>query len=185
MVYLVQEFIDTLFWKLNRILDQEGVSVLQWAFMQRAFLDYRGVRFSMIFKATGESKDNVRRAAASLQNSKVGNVIADPDDRRARIFTLTKRGRSRTLSIQEAFRTELLALVGAREDFSQRATGFTLRLWDASGFLAPGDLAGIPLNVRREENRAGIADDSLRFVAPPEQKKPTWNLDESMGEPPF
>src|ERR1035438_1171598 len=52
MVSMAQEFLDILFWKLHRILDQEGVSVLQWAIMQRALEHDRGVAFSLILKAT-------------------------------------------------------------------------------------------------------------------------------------
>ena len=86
MATMAQEFLDLLFWKLHWILDQEGVTVLQWAFMLRALKDADGVPFSVIVKATKDSKDNVRRAAKFLQDAKVGKVIAAPGDGRARIF---------------------------------------------------------------------------------------------------
>jgi DNA-binding MarR family transcriptional regulator len=92
-VNIAQEFLDQLFWKLYRILDLEGVSMLQWAILQRAYLNEGSVSFSVIFKATGDSKDNVRRVAKFLQDANLGKVIVDPHDRRARIFILNKRGK--------------------------------------------------------------------------------------------
>ena len=95
MIYVAQEFLDQLFWKLYRVLDKEGISVLRWAIMLRSYVDEGGVRYSAIRKATGESLDNVRRAAEFLQASKLGKVIIDPKDKRARIFVLNKRGKHR------------------------------------------------------------------------------------------
>ena len=69
MTSTVIEVLDLLFWKVHRILDQEGVSILQWAFMHRAALHEKGVPFSAVLKATGDSKDNVRRAARSLEEA--------------------------------------------------------------------------------------------------------------------
>jgi DNA-binding MarR family transcriptional regulator len=171
MVFMAQEFLDLLFWKQHRILDQEGVSVLQWAIMQRAFLNETGVPFSAILKATGESKDNVRRAAHSLQNAKVGNVIVDPSDGRARIFVLTKLGRRRTLHVWETFKAELLASVGAREIFSKRAKLFTRHMWHASIYLTSGDLAGKEMVDDRNYNRAAVPDNSLRYVELPKRTR--------------
>jgi hypothetical protein len=94
MVYAVQEFLEPLHWKLNAILDREGISMLQSAFMHRALDRPDGVAFGQIMKATGEPKDNVRRAAASLPG-RFANVVVDPKDRRARKLVLTKRGRKR------------------------------------------------------------------------------------------
>jgi DNA-binding MarR family transcriptional regulator len=178
MVSMAQEFLDILFWKLHRILDQEGVSVLQWAIMQRALEHDRGVAFSLILKATRDSKDNVRRAAKSLQDANVGRVIADPSDGRARIFILTKLGRRRTLHVQEAFEAELLASVGAREIFSKRAERFTRHMWHASVYLASGDLAKKEMVDDRKYNRAAIPDNSLRYVELPKRaRSPFIDLD--------
>jgi len=171
MEYMAQEFLDLLFWKLHRILSQEGVSVLQWAFMQRAYLQEFGVPFSAILKATGESKDNVRRAARSLEEANVGKVSADPNDRRARSFTLTKLGRRRTLHVKEAFEAELLASVGAREIFSKRARQFASRMWEASSYLASGDLAKKGMVEGRKSNRTDVPDDSLRYVESPKRAR--------------
>ncbi len=171
MVSTAQEFLDLLFWKLHRILDQEGVSVLQWAIMQRALEHDNGVPFTLILKATADSKDNVRRAAKSLQDAKVGKVIADPSDGRARIFILTKLGRRRTLHVREAFKAELLASVGAREIFSKRAERFTRHMWHASIYLSSGDLAEKEMVDDRNYNRAAVPDDSLRYVELPKQPK--------------
>jgi DNA-binding MarR family transcriptional regulator len=165
------EVLDLLFWKVHRILELEGVSILQWAFMHRGYLHERGVPFNAILKATGDSKDNVRRAATSLAKAKVGTVIADPRDRRARIFVLTKLGRRRTLHLWEAFRAELLASVGAREVFSKRAERFTRHLWHASVYLASGDLAHQEMTDNRDSNRAAVLDDSLRYVELPKYAK--------------
>lgn len=171
MVSIAQEFLDLLFWKLHWILDQEGVSVLQWAFMQRALKDDNGVPFSVILKATADSKDNVRRAAKSLQNAKVGKVIVAPSDGRARIFILTKFGRKRTLHIQEAFKEELLASVGAREIFSNRAKQFTRHMWHASIYLTSGDLAEKEMVDDRKYNRAAVSDNSSRYVELPKRTR--------------
>jgi hypothetical protein len=180
MVSTTQEFLDLLFWKLHSILDQEGVSVLQWAFMQRALNDDNGVPFSVIFKATTGSKDNVRRAAKSLQVAKVGKVIAAPSDGRARVFILTKFGRKRTLHIMEAFKEELLASIGAREIFSKRAQQFTRHMWHASIYLASGDLAQKEMVAARKDDRAAVSDNSLRYVELPKRKKPLFKEPEKV-----
>ena len=171
MVSMAQEFLDLLFWKLHWILDQEGVSILQWAFMQRALRDDRGVPFSVILKATAESKDNVRRAAMSLQKAKVGKVIVDPTDGRARIFILTARGRRRTLHVWEAFKAELLVSVGAREIFSRRAERFTRHMWHASIYLASSDFAEKEMVDDRNYNRAAVPDNSLKYVELPKSAR--------------
>jgi DNA-binding MarR family transcriptional regulator len=171
LVYTALEFLDLLFWKLHRILDQEGVSMLQWAFMQRASLDDNGVPFCAILKATGDSKDNVRRAGKFLEQARVGKVIPDPSDGRARIFILTELGRRRTRHIIAAFKAELLASVGAREIFSKRARLFTRHMWHASVYLATGDLATKEMIDDRKYNRSAISDDSLRYVELPTRAK--------------
>ena len=170
-MYTALEVLDLLFWKLHRILDVEGVSILQWAFMQRAFLHDTGVSFIAILKATGDSKDNVRRAARSLEKADVGEVISDPSDGRARIFILTKHGRRRTLHVWEAMKAEMLASVGAREIFSMRAKRFTRHLWHASIYLASGDLAKEEMINDRNYNRAAIPDNSLRYVELPKKTR--------------
>ena len=81
--------------------------------MQRESLDARGVPFSVIRKATGESMSNARRAANSLEEANVGKVEVNPADRRERFFTLTKLGKRRANHIREAFKAELLASVGS------------------------------------------------------------------------
>jgi DNA-binding MarR family transcriptional regulator len=164
MVNITLEFLDQLFWKLHRILDREGVSMLQWAILQRAYLNEGSVPFSVIFKATGDSKDNVRRAAKFLQDANLGEVIVDPHDRRARILILSQRGRKCAMRVSEAYKAELLASVGARETFSKRVRLFTFCMWRASGFLGSGDLADEEMIDLRECNRAAVSDDSLRYV---------------------
>jgi DNA-binding MarR family transcriptional regulator len=141
MVSQVQQTLDVLFWALHRILYDEGITPLHWAILQRAYLKTGGVRFREVMKATGQPKDNVRRAAKFLQESKLGKVIADPDDHRARIFVLKKRGRDRTQYLEENLRADLLVLLGANLAWSKRVKQFTQCLLNASGFLPPGDLA--------------------------------------------
>ena len=182
MTSTAMEVLDLLYWKVHRILDLEGVSVLQWAFMHRAALHENGVTFSAVLKATGDSKDNVRRAAKSLEEAKVGKVIEDPNDRRARIFVLNKFGKRRTLHLWEVFKAELLASVGAREIFSKRAVRFTRHLWHASEYLAAGDLAVQEMADEREDNRAAIPDDSLRFVEMPKHAKSPF-VEEEIVDP--
>ena len=161
MIHVVQEFLEYLYWKLRHVLDQEGITMLQWAFLQRA-LDWKeGVSFSLIMEVTGESKDNVRRAAASLQG--FANVVVDPKDRRSRKLVLTKRGRRRVGFITMRFEKEMLELLGVRDRSSQRAEQFKELLWEASAYLVPGDLASEETIVRSKENRELIRDDSLRF----------------------
>jgi len=164
MVYTAQEFLDLLSWKLHRILEQEGVSELHWAFMQRALLNGGDVPFSVIRRATGESIDKVRRAAKFLEEANVGKVEVNPKDRRGRFFVLTKLGRRRTLHVNDAFQAELLRSVGAREIFSNRVSKFTRHMWLASCYLASGDLADEELIDSRSHNRASILDYSLRYV---------------------
>jgi DNA-binding MarR family transcriptional regulator len=169
LVHTALEFLDLLFWKLHRVLDHEGVSMLQRAFMQRAFLDDNGVPFIAILKATGDSKSNVRRAAKFLEEAGVGKVIADPRDGRARIFILTKLGGRRTRHIMDAFKAELLASVGAKEIFSKRAQRFTRHMWHASIYLASGDLAEKEMVDDRNYNRATVSDNSLSYVELPKR----------------
>lgn len=169
MAYMAQEFLDLLFWKLHRILDREGVSMLHWAIMQRAFLAHPGVGYSVVMKATGESKDNVKRAAEFLEESGLGTVIVNPKDRRARIFSLTKHGKDRTLRVQRAFEAELVTSIGAREIFSKRVRRFNLHMWRASGYLTYMDLANGGLIDLRMYNRAAMPDDSLRYVELPKR----------------
>jgi DNA-binding MarR family transcriptional regulator len=176
------EVLDLLFWKVHRILDLEGVSILQWAFMHRAFLHESGVAFNAILKATGDSKDNVRRAARALEKANIGRVTADPSDGRARIFVLTKLGRRRTLHLWEAIKAELLASVGAREIFSKRAERFTRHMWHASMYLASGDLASKETTDDRDHNRVAVPDNSLRYVEVP---KKTRSLFVDSREVPF
>jgi DNA-binding MarR family transcriptional regulator len=163
------EVLDLLFWKLHRILDLEHVSILQWAFMHRAYLHERGVPFAAVLRATADSKDNVRRAARSLEKARLGRVVADRCDRRARVFVLTKLGRKRTLDLWEAFRAELLASVGAREIFSKRAERFTRHMWHASMYLVSGDLANKQMADGRADNRVAVPDNSLRYVELPKR----------------
>jgi DNA-binding MarR family transcriptional regulator len=177
MIYVAHEFLDQLFWKLHRILDKEGVSVLQWAIMLRSYLDEGGVSYSAIRKATGHPLDNVRRAAEFLQASKLGKVIVDPKDKRARIFILNKRGKDRTRCVNEAFKADLLVAVGAREIFSKRAQQFTRHMWHASIYLASGDVASKELDDDRIDNRAAVPDNSLRYVELPKQARAPFLID--------
>ena len=169
MAYMAQEFLDLLFWKLHRILDREGIWMLHWALMQRAFENHAGVPFGEIMKATGEPGDNVTRAAKFLEESSLGKVIVDPKDRRARRFVLSKRGKIRTVYLQEAFEAELLVSMGAREIFSKRVHRFNLHMWRASGYLTSGDLANKGMVDLRMYNRAAMPDDSLRYVELPKR----------------
>jgi DNA-binding MarR family transcriptional regulator len=171
LIEIAQEFIDLLFWKFHRILDQEGVSELQWAFMQRASRDTSSVPFSVIRTVTGESMSNVRRAASSLEEANVGKVEVNPADRRERIFTLTKLGRRRANHVREAYKAELLTSIGAREIFSKRVLKFTELLSHASFYLASGDLAKKELRVLRGQNRSAVPDDSLRYGELPKRAK--------------
>lgn len=171
MIYLAHEFLDQLLWKLHRVLDKEGISILQWAIMLRSYVANGGVPYSAIRKATGHSLDNVRRAAEFLEASKLGKVIIDPKDRRARIFILNTRGKHRTRCVNEAFKADLLASVGAREIFSKRAQRFTRHMWHASIYLASGDIASKKLADDRDYNRAAIPDNSLRYVELPKRAK--------------
>jgi len=168
MISVVQEFLEVLYWKLSRVLDREGMSMLQWAFMMRALDWPDGVSFSQIMEVTGESKDNVRRAAASLKG--FAEVVANPEDRRARKLVLTKRGRRRSHLIMTRFEQEMLNLLGARESFSRRAEEFKELLWNASAYLAPGDTADEKTIARSEENRELIPDNSLQFVEVPQSE---------------
>jgi DNA-binding MarR family transcriptional regulator len=161
MIHVVQEFLGCLYWKLRNVLDEEGITMLQWAFMERATDRREGVSFSWIMEVTGESKDNVRRAAASLQG--FANVVVDPRDRRSRKLVLTKRGRRRIGFITMRLEKEMLNLLGARDRSSQRAEQFKELLWEASAYLTPGDLACEETIERSNENRKLIPDDSTRF----------------------
>ena len=177
MIYMAHEFLDQLFWKLDRILDKEGVSVLQWAIMLRSYVAEGGVPYSAIRKATGQSLDNVRRAAEFLQVSKLGKVIIDPKDRRARIFILNARGKRRARCVNEALKADLLVSVGAREIFSKRAQRFTRHMWHASIYLASGDVATKELDDDRIDNRAAVPDNSLKYVELPKQARAPFFID--------
>jgi hypothetical protein len=141
MVDQVQQTLDTLFWPLSKVLGNEGINALHWAILKRAQILGGGVQFAAVIRATGQSKDNVRRAAKFLANSRLGEVIPDPKDHRARIFQLNRRGRDKARYIEESIQAELLTLIGANLSWSQRARDFTRDLLNASGFLPPGDLA--------------------------------------------
>jgi DNA-binding MarR family transcriptional regulator len=159
MVDQVEQFIDVVFWPICRVLDREGITTLHWAFLQRAYRAGGSVHFGTVLQATRESKDNVRRAAAFLEKSRLGVISVDPSDRRARIFTLTPRGEKITTRIRGRFEANLLKLVGAREAISQRVRAFTNHLWKASGFLPPGDLTSPSRYCK-----ADLPDDSARFA---------------------
>jgi hypothetical protein len=140
---------------------------LQWAIMLRSYVDAGGVPYCAIRKATGQSLDNVRRAAESLQASKLGKVIIYPKDKRARIFVLNTRGKHRARCVNEAFKADLLVSVRAREIFSKRAQLFTRHMWHARIYLASGDVASKELDDDRIDNRAAVPDNSLRYVELP------------------
>jgi DNA-binding MarR family transcriptional regulator len=127
--------------------------------MQRAYRRSGRVRFSEVLKATGESKDSVRRAAKSLERLRMGKVTADPTDGRARIFTLNERGIKQTSRIRQGIEADFLKLVGAREVISQRVREFKKHLWIASGFIPPGDLTNLS-----QYKKAELPDNSPRFV---------------------
>jgi hypothetical protein len=175
IVYLAHEFLDQLFWKFHRVLDQEGLSVLQWAIMLRSYIDEGGVNFSAVRKATGQPLDNVRRAAEFLETSKLGKVAIDRKDKRARIFILNARGKNRAHCVNEAFKAELLVSVGAREIFSKRAQRFARHMWHASIYLASGDIAMRELVDDRINNRATVPDNSLRYVELPKRARSPFN----------
>ena len=162
MIGVVQEFFEVIYWKLRQVLDREGISVLQWAFMQRALYYRDGVAFSHIMEVTGESKDNVRRAAAGLDG--FATVVPDSRDRRARKLVLTKRGRRRSRIVMMRFEKEMFNLLGARDERSQRVRDFKHLLWDASAFLTPSDLADQETVVRSRQNRRLIFDDSPNYT---------------------
>jgi hypothetical protein len=180
MIYVAQEFIDQLFWKLHRVLDKEGFSVLQWAIMLRSFVHEGGVPYSAIRKATGESLDNVRRAAEFLQVSKLGKVISDPKDKRARIFILNTRGKNRARCVNEAFKADLLVSVGARDVFSKRAQQFTRHMRHASIYLASGDITSMKLVKDRIDNRAAVSDNTLKFVELPKRARSPFIASETV-----
>jgi hypothetical protein len=71
----------------------------------------------------------------------------------------------------------LLASVGAREIFSKRAQRFTRHMWNASIYLASGDLAEKEMVDDRNFNRATVSDNSLRYVELPRRaslRLQTW-----------
>jgi DNA-binding MarR family transcriptional regulator len=176
MVGVVQEFFELLYWKLQQVLDREGISMLQWAFIQRAYGWRDGLPFSHILEVTGESKDNVRRAAAALRG--FATVVVDPNDRRARRLVLTRRGKRRFRIVMMRFEKEMFTLLGARDGRSQRVEDFKHLLWDASAYLAPGDLASEESIARSEENRENIPDTSLLYVEE-DQSESVWTQEES------
>jgi DNA-binding MarR family transcriptional regulator len=162
MITAVQEFFEQLHWKFARVLDREGISMLQWAFMQRAFDERNGIPFSLIIEVTGETKDNVRRAAAKLQG--FADVITNPRDRRAKNVVLTRRGRSRTRLIMGRLEKEMFKLLGARDERSDRVSDFKQLLWDASAYLVPSDLADEEMTERWVQHRLIFPDTSLNYV---------------------
>lgn len=176
MVDQVQQLLDILFWALNEVLDDQGITMLQWAFMQRAYRASRGVPFSTVMKATRQSKDQLRRAANFLQGSGLGKVTASPKDGRARIFELNARGRRKTSEIEQKLEAKLLTLLGANLVTSNRVREFKLNLWCACSFLPPGDLADLKLYGRSE-----LVDDTRGFYPEPKLVKRLRNL----GEIPF
>jgi DNA-binding MarR family transcriptional regulator len=178
MVNQVQQTLDILFWALNRVLDDQGITVLHWAFMQRAYLHASGVPFSAVMKATGQSKDNVRRAAKFLEGSRLGKVIPQPSDHRARIFVLNEKGRKQALRIEETFEAKLLVLLGANLFWSNRVREFNWDLWCACGFLPPGDLVDLSLY-----QKADLLDDTRSYSPEPKRIKPLANPD--LSEMPF
>ena len=144
MVSQVQQTLDILFWALHRVLYDEGITPLHWAIIQRAYRERGGVRFREVMKATGQPKDNVRRAADFLEEvARMGEVLVDPDDHRARIFRLNTRGRNRTRYLEENLQADLLVLLGANLVWSNRVKEFTRDLLNAAGYLPPGDLANM------------------------------------------
>jgi DNA-binding MarR family transcriptional regulator len=186
MTQLLEEFLDLIFWRLNAILDQKDISTLEWAFMQRALhRDGRGVPFSSIMKATRQSKDNVRRAADSLRRHGRGVVTPDPEDRRARLFKLTPRGKSLTRHIKARFDQDVLRLLGARHFVSRRVSDFNRHLWHATGFLKSGDLADAVLKAYRDENRREIPDDTPLQLRNENLEQLAWIKEDNPEEPWF
>lgn len=162
MIDVVDEFFEAIYWSFRRILDRDGISMTEWAFLQRG-LDYRGgVRFAKIMEVTGESKDNVRRAAAKLKG--FADIVVDPNDHRARKLVLNKWGRSHARTLMSRLEKEMFRLLGARDGRSDRVEEFKLLLWDASAYLQPSDLASKTTIARSKENRKEIRDNSLDYV---------------------
>lgn len=178
MVSQVQQFLDIVGWALNCVLDEQGIKVLHWAFMQRAFQWRGGVSFSAVMTATGQSKDNVRRAAKFLEGSKLGKVESGPSDHRARFFVLNDKGRKQTSRIEQAFEAKLLVLLGANLACSNRVKEFNWDLWCASGFLPAGDLANPQLYQRSD-----LRDDTRGFSPEPKRVGPL--PDANLNEIPF
>ena len=175
-VPVANEFLEQLYWTLNRVLDRDGISMLQWAFMQRALDDRDGIPFRRIIEVTGESKDNVRRAAAKLTD--FAEVIVDPKDGRARKLVLTKRGRKRARIIMGRFEIELFKLLRARDERSERVRKFKRLLWDANAYLAPSDLASDETTARSQENRRLFPDTSLNYTEE-DPKESVWLREET------
>lgn len=186
MNQLIEEFLDLIYWRFNKVLIEEDVSALQWTFMQRALYRYgRGVPFSAIIKATGESKDNVRRAAESLRRLRIGIVEPDPEDRRARLFILTKFGQRITQRIKAKFEHEMLGLLGARHHVSGRVADFNWYLWHATGYLESGDLADGVLKAYRNENRRAFPDDTPAYLRDENLARSVWAQKDDSEEAPF
>ena len=173
MVDQVQQLLDILFWALNEVLDDQGITMLQWAFMQRAYMASRGVPFSTVMKATRQSKDQLRRAANFLQGSGLGKVTASPKDGRARIFELNAKGRKQVSQIEQKLEAKLLTLLGAKLLISKRVQEFKWDLFCASGFLPPGDLADLKLYFKQ-----GMVDDTRGFYPEPKLVLPLRNPEE-------
>ncbi len=179
MIGVANEFLELLYWTLSRVLDRDGISMLQWAFMQRALNSRDGISFTRIIEVTGESKDNVRRAAAKLGD--FAQVIVDPKDGRARKLVLTKRGRRRTRVIFWRFEQELFKLLSARDERSERVRDFKRLLWDASAYLTPCDLASKETVARYKEIRIQFPDTSINYVEE-DPKKSEWLQEETPND---
>lgn len=80
---------------------------------------------------------------------------------------VTSRGRRRVGLLLIQFQREILELLGARDERSERAREFSSLLFEARAFLAPSDLADNETIGRCEEIRELIRDNSIDFVEDP------------------
>lgn len=175
MLDQVEQFMDVVYWTVSRRLDKQGITTLHWAIMQHGYRNGGRVGFTQVFKATGESKSNVRRAAKFLEISGLGIVSVDPSDKRARVFSLSARGTRKTSQIRAEIESDLLKLIGAREVVSQRVREFTKHLWHASGFIPPGDLTNLS-----QYKKAELPDNSPRFVPDTAAARPSAATSDEM-----
>lgn len=67
-------------------------------------------------------------------------------------------------------------MLGAKEQFSQRAQQFKDLLWEASAYLAPADMTNREAHRRSVENRELISDDSAQLVGG--QSQSFWTAEE-------